>query len=303
MSKKQIILSVFLLFTLFIIWYFGFKKSDYVITFKEKAATGTVFQGILEWTATRQKKQGEVYVIKERNNFDFIKQEMTYNGKTLEYTWELTSLNDTLTAISVGISDQEHSFYNKLTAPFLDTPFKVEQVTKIKELKQGLEEHLKNFKVKFDYEGKSEEVFVAYIHLESVLQEKAQTMIGNDAIITGYLHQNNIKIIGKPYLEIEKWDLDKETLSFNYCFPIDKNSPYIENKAVKFKKIPSIKGLKATYYGNYRTSDRGWFAILDYAKKNNIKLDLKPIEHFMNNPFNGGQEIEWQTHILIPFAK
>jgi hypothetical protein len=30
---------------------------------------------------------------------------------------------------------------------------------------------------------------------------------------------------------------------------------------VKFKTIPAVKGLQATYYGNFRTSDRAWFAV------------------------------------------
>jgi hypothetical protein len=36
--------------------------------------------------------------------------------------------------------------------------------------------------------------------------------------------------------------------------------------------IPAVKGLQATYFGNFRTSDRAWFALLDYAKRYDIKL-------------------------------
>ena len=123
--------------------------------------------------------------------------------------------------------------YNKLTAPFFNTEVQKEQIRKITDFKKGLSEHLKNFKVRIDGEGYSEETFVAYINLKSVLQEKAQTMIANDAIITGFLFENQIKIIGRPYVEIENWDLDKETMDFNYCFPIDKNTKIIENECCK----------------------------------------------------------------------
>ncbi len=44
-----------------------------------------------------------------------------------------------------------------------------------------------------------------------------------------------------------------------------KASPY---GSIKFKTIPAKKGLTVSYFGNYRTSDKGWFAILDFAKKN-----------------------------------
>jgi effector-binding domain-containing protein len=60
--------------------------------------------------------------------------------------------------------------------------------------------------------------------------------------------------------------------------------------------------LKATYYGNFRTSDRAWFALMDHAKKHNLKLENKVLEHFLSNPFNGGEELQWETKIIIPFA-
>ena len=108
--------------------------------------------------------------------------------------------------------------------------------------------------------------------------------------------------MGKPYVEITKWDLDKEMIEFNYCFPIDKNTKDIENEVVKFKTLPAIKGLKATYFGNFRTSDRAWFALLDHAKLNDLKLENTVREHYMDNPFNGGEELQWETKIIIPFA-
>jgi len=169
--------------------------------------------------------------------------------------------------------------------------------------KEALTAHLQNFKVKINGEATSQEEFVAYINLKSVLQEKAQMMIMNDAAITLYLTNNKIKITGKPYVEIVKWDLDSEQIEFNYCFPVDKTSTYIPNDKVKFKTIPAMKGLKATYYGNMRTSDRAWFALLDYAKEHNIVLENKPLEHFFANPFNGGNEIEWETQIVMPYSK
>ncbi len=284
-------------------WYFLIKESDYTITFNTKAATGAVFQGIQEWTGTQSKANNETYTIVEKRNFDFIKQELKKGNTQMYYSWDMKSINDSTTQVRVDIKDFNNSWYNKLTVPFISTPFKLEQIKKIKDFKVGLEEHLKAFKVKIDGEGESKELFVAYISLNSVLQEKAQTMIEYDADIVGYLERNKIKIIGfRPYLEVTNWDKDKEIVSFNYCFPIPKNTKYIPDSKVKFKTIPAVKGLKATYFGNYRTSDRAWFALLDYAKRNDIDLQNNVIEHFLANPFNGGNELEWETKIIIPFA-
>jgi effector-binding domain-containing protein len=217
----------------------------------------------------------------------------------------MESINDTTTNISIGIKDLNHSLYNRLTTlPFVPTQFKTEQIEKIKSFKAGLEEHIANFKIRIDGEKSSKEMYVAYISIKSVMQEKAQAMIQNDPIIVGYLDRHKIKIIGfRPYLEVTDWNQDKETVSFNYCFPIARNTKYVPDSNVKFKILPAVKGIQATYFGNFRTSDRAWFALLDYAKKHDIKLDAKPLEHFLDNPFNGGNELEWKTEIIIPFEK
>ncbi|MBP6182957.1 hypothetical protein [Flavobacterium sp.] len=299
--RKKIIIVLSVLFSLSLVWYLFIKESDYCISFKVNTATGTVFQGIQEWSAIQHQKHNENYTILEKRNFDFIKHEMKKGNTQFEYTWDIKSINDSVTKVSVGIKELNHGLYNKLTAPFFDTSFKKEQIKKITDFKKGLSEHIKNFKVKIEGEGTSEETFVAYISLKSVLQEKAQNMIMSDAGITGFLFDNKIKIIGRPYVEIINWNLESETIDFNYCFPIDKDTKVIANETVKFKTLPALKGLKATYYGNFRTSDRAWFTLLDYAKKNNIKLQKKVLEHFLANPFNGGNELEWETQIIIPF--
>jgi effector-binding domain-containing protein len=303
-SKSRYIIIVSIGISFLLGWYLFIKESDYCITFNAKAATGTIFQGVQEWSTKQLKAENENYSTIEKRKFDFIKQLMRKGNEEIEYTWNMKSINDSITCVSIGIKDLNHSLYNRLTAPFFSTKFKTEQIDKIKSFKLGLEDHIDDFKVRIDGEKSMEEIYVAYISLNSVLQEKAQTMIGYDMEIVGYLGRNKIKIIGhRPYLEITEWNQDKETISFNYCFPIPKNTKYVPNANVKFKTIPAMKGLQATYYGNMRTSDRSWFALLDYAKKKGYELNDKPLEHFLANPFNGGNELEWETKILIPFKK
>jgi effector-binding domain-containing protein len=295
--------SIFFILISFIAWYFLLKQSDYTIRFEAKAATGTIFQGIQEWSAAKTKSNTDNYTTVEKRNFDFIKQELNKGDENLVYSWTITPLNDSITSIVVDIKDQNHSWYNKLTAPFIKTTFREKQIARVKDFKAGLEEHLQAFKVQIDGEGESTAAYVAYISLTSLMQEKAQTMIANDAVITGYLYKNNIKIIGKPFVEVTHWDKDKELLEFNYCFPIPKDAKFVINPKVKFKNIPVVKGLKATYFGNFRTSDRAWFSLLDYANKHKLLLDSKIVEYFLANPFNGGNELEWETKIIIPFDK
>ncbi len=303
MNKKKIIITISILVSGFLIWYLFIKKSDYIVTFKAKTATGVIYQGINEWVKTKAKDSGETYTLLSDQKFDRLSYKISKDSKSIIYDWEMEPINDSLTAVKVGISEPSKSFYNRISVPFINTEFKSEQRKTIQEIKDDLTEFLSKLKVKTISEGTSEEVFVAYINIKSVLQEKAQNMIAEDPKVTGYLFRNNIKIIGKPYVEVNSWNLDTEMLDFNYCFPIDKNTKYIEDQFVKFKTISAKKGLKVSYFGNFRTSDRGWFAILDYAKKSNKKLDLRPLENYMANPFNGGDELTWETKIIIPFQK
>ena len=136
-----------------------------------------------------------MYTVLEKRNFDFIKQQMKKGNEEMEYTWNMETINDSMTNVSVGVKDLNHSFYNRLTVPFVATKFRTEQIEKMQSFKNGLEDHIDDFKIRIDGEKSSEEIFVAYISLKSVLQEKAQTMIGHDADIVGYLDKNNIKII------------------------------------------------------------------------------------------------------------
>jgi hypothetical protein len=123
-----------------------------------------------------------------------IKQAMKKDKITMEYTWDINSVNDSVTNVSVGIKELNNSIYNRLTA-LLALVLKGTN-KKITDFRDGLNKH-KSFKVQIDGEATSEVTFVAYINLKSVLQEANHD---NDAVITGFLQQNDIKIVGKPYV-------------------------------------------------------------------------------------------------------
>jgi hypothetical protein len=64
--KKKIKVLVVSSSILFLVWYFLLKQSDYTITFNVKAATGTVFQGVQEWTAAQAINNQENYFYEMR---------------------------------------------------------------------------------------------------------------------------------------------------------------------------------------------------------------------------------------------
>jgi effector-binding domain-containing protein len=298
--KKKYLIGLLIFIFPFLTWYLFFKKGDFTISFKSKATAGVIYQGVNEWVKQQQKLDFEVVSL-TKNKFDFIEVRLKKGNEDKRYFWNINYLNDSITSVSVHVKDQNNSVYNRLILPFFATKFNTSEIAKIKEFKKNLDEHLATFKVKINGKGTSESAFVAYLQFETIVPEKAQSMMMNDGVITGYLSRNSIKIIGKPYTEIVKWNVDTEKITFNYCFPIDSKTKYIPDTKVKFKVLPKLTGLQATYYGNMRTSDRAWFALLDYANKNKLKLNYLPREQYFANPFNGGDELEWETRIIIPF--
>ncbi|MEO0058776.1 MAG: hypothetical protein RLZZ312_423 [Bacteroidota bacterium] len=301
--KKKTILFLTISVLLFAYWYLIRKDADYIITFKEKANAGTILQGIEEWNAAQAKSDNEKFEVTTKRLYKNLRTKVISKTDTLLYDWEILSENDSISKVILGVSNQNKSksILNRLQIPLGISDFKTQEIAKVTNFRKGLSEHLQKFKVQFVGNAVSDEVFVAYISLESVMQEKAQTMIGNDNIITEFLYKNKINITGIPYVEVTEWNQQKERLKFNYCFPVDKNTPIIADNRVKFKTLKSIKGLKATYFGNFRTSDRAWFTILDQAKKQKLVLNQLPREHYLNNPFYGGNELEWKTEVFMPY--
>ena len=72
---------------------------------------------------------------------------------------------------------------------------------------------------------------------------------------------------------------------------------------IQYKQYNQVTALKAVYNGNYITSDRAWYALLDYAKQNNIAVNNNPVEVFYNNPNYGGDEMRWKAEIYMPIKE
>ena len=84
-----------------------------------------------------------------------------------------------------------------------------------------------------------------------------------------------------PFVEVTDWQMAKDSVSFNFCNPIFKTDSLPEIPGVFYKQIRARKALKAIYHGNYITSDRAWYALLNHAAKNQIEVDNQPFEIFL----------------------
>jgi len=130
--------------------------------------------------------------------------------------------------------------------------------------------------------------------------EKARGMMQNYSLLTSILSAENITMNGTPFVEITNWNTQNDSIAYNFCFPVIKSDSLPVDSRIQYKQYNGAKALKATYNGNYITSDRAWYALVDYAENNDIKIDKKPLEVFYSNPNFGGDELQWKAEIFMP---
>lgn len=279
-----------------ILWYLFFKPFDYLITFKANTSPGTLKQTIKVWG-----KINNISTIEE-DNYSLI-QQSNYQDSTILYNWKIKGLNDSTSAIKVRIKDLNHSIANKIYIPFSKTTLEKRSKKILIGFNKFLNQHLKKFKVTLVGTEKLKPIFCAYIPVSETQEKKAFGMMKNYPYLSGFIDENNLGIGGTPFIETIEWDTKTDSIRYNFCYPVKLTDSIPKHKEIKFKKFKGGKFLKAIYNGNYITSDRAWYRLLEYAKQNSIKVKKQPIEFFYDNPNMGGNELEWRAEIFLPIQE
>lgn len=300
MKKIKFVVAFILLGSF--IWYLFLKPHDYIVRFNVKTSPGTLFSEVEAWNILNQKRDSFSYKINRKTPYTLINETLQTKDKVLEIDWNFKSINDSITRVFAGVTENENSIYNRLTVPFSNTLFKKTAVEAVQDFKDGIDYKLETkYKVKYIGVDSFPKIEYAYIASKNInLRDKAHEMIKNNATLLAFINTHNLKDGEHPFLVIDKWDLNKSEVDFRFCFPITQNDSMPIHEYIKFDVVKSQKALKAIYYGNYTTSDRGWFALLEYAKRHNISIENKPLEIFYNNPYYGGDELKWKAEIFLP---
>lgn len=300
MSKKLLnkgSLLIFLILLAYLLW-FVFKPYDYTVKFKLKTLPGTINQTIKVWNNLLDKSE-----ITEQTSLNELKQRITFQDSTYLYNWSIYSINDSLSQVNIGIKDLDNSLKNRLTNLFTYSDFEKRVKTEVKDFIDLVDEHLKKIKITIVGEEDIPAMFCAYVPVKAKQFKKAQGMMQNYGLLNSVLLSNNIELKGRPFVEITYWDIKTDSIHFNFCYPIVKKDTLIEHPLIKFKAFKRTKAIKAIYNGNYITSDRAWYALMNYAEKKEIKIINKPVEVFHNNPNMGGNELNWKAEIYMPIQE
>ncbi|MEM9361657.1 MAG: GyrI-like domain-containing protein [Bacteroidota bacterium] len=276
-------------------WYLFLKPSDYTVTLKANTFPGAINQTLKSWG--KEKFSGKII---EQKDLLHVNQRLKFGDSLVNYEWIITPISDSTSRIKVCITDEENSLKNRILIPFTQSIIEKRSKETLLDYSAFLNKHIRKFKVKVNGESQLPSSFCAYLPAKGIQSEKAFSMMRDFPYLSSFIQENNLRPIGTPFVEITDWNTVTDSIAFNFCYPIQKTDSLPNHHEIKFKEYPERKAIKATYFGNYMTSDRAWYRILTYAEKNGITIDSNPIEVFRDNPSLGGNELEWKAEIYMP---
>lgn len=292
---KKIILVVVALVLSGLVWYLFIKPYDYLVSFNAKTVPGTINQSIKLWGTTLKDSR-----LLSQEGFTHLEQNIIFSDSTYLYQWDIIPLTDSTSKVKVYVKDLDHSLKNKIAIPFLNTDFEKRTISTVKDFHEKLNEHINKFRVKIIGKNELRSTYCAYVTVKTSQFGKAQGMMNDFPLLNTILANNGIKLNGRPFLEVTAWDKETDSIQFDFCYPIIKSDSLPVHPDLKYKQFNSRNALMAIYNGNYITSDRAWYALLDYAGKNNIDITELPVEVFHNNPNMGGDALSWKTEVYMP---
>ena len=283
---------------MFLTWYFFIKSYDYTIRFTANTFPDTINRTLKSWGKTNATDSQT----KQLKNSNSLEQTLKFADSVYEYHWQIKPLTDSTSQVRVDIRDRtwSNSFWNKIQVPFFSTDFSKRSDRTVLDFMEVLKEHVDNFKVSIIGVENMPVKFIAYVEIKKSLREKAGGMMENYSFLSQVLLKNGIELDGVPMVEVTDWNREKDSIAFNFCYPIKPSDSLPKIKEVRYKQLVAKKGIKAIYNGNYITSDRAWYALLNYAKTNHIKIKKQPLEVFYNNPNMGGNALTWKTEVYLP---
>jgi effector-binding domain-containing protein len=278
------------------LYYLFVRPYEFEINFRAKTHPGDVIETIRIWN--RALKGSEILGV---DSFTRVDQRLTKDNRTYIYRWNFNPLNDSVTKVNIQISEPGRELLNKLLVPFTQQNIEVDGGAVGKEFYEILIHHLEITNVKIIGEAQLDSVFCACrSNIETTQIEKANGMMRDYPLLSFFLAESGLKPKGLPVVRILKWNHSKGMLRYDFCFPIEPTDSLPENVPLEFKKLGALRALKAEYNGNYITSDRAWYELIEYANKNGYKVTGLPVEYFFNNPNLGGNERNWKTEVYLP---
>ena len=296
---KKVLLGAGILLVLVLIGYLFIYPYDYIVRFEARTFPGTINQTIKIWN-DEVGVEGEPVV---QEDLYHLEQTVRAGDSVYAYRWDIEPLTDSTSRVTAKIRDRDHSLMNKLAVPFGGSA--VEGVSKksVRDFAERLNTHIGEFRVTIEGEAELPGTFYAYVHVKTDQHHKAGGMMDNYMLLSNILAESGTTLNGPPMIVVNAWDRATDSLDFNFCFPIIRSDRLPQFPGIEYKRIFPKRAIKAVYNGNYITSDRAWYALLDYAERNGLEVEDTPVEVFYNNPNLGGNALTWKAEVYLPLRE
>ena len=272
MVKKSIILVVNI-FILISFWFFFIRSFDVRFKFKVKSLPEIVLETLRVWVLTNEES---VLSSIDREKFRLV-QSVNKDNEEFFILWEIYQQKDS--TIQVIASINGNSSENRFYSLFSSSSFFKICSTIIYDFHTVLINHLKSIKIDVVGVHNLEEKICLCVLNNTTQFGKAGGMMNTYMDLSNFISYNSIDISGSPIINVIEWNEKNDKLDFDFCFPI-LNKINFNHPKYYLKKIEKGIFLKATYNGNYITSDRAWYALINFANKNKLNIIRKPIEIF-----------------------
>lgn len=292
---KRILLAVLFVFIAFSGWYLFLKSYDVQANFQVNAYPGTVVQIIKTWSTSLP----EAEIISQDSIYS-ISQKITVENDTYFYNWAVELSDERSSQITVLIRKEGSAIADRLALPFVETRLESSAKRLINELRSTINTHLDITNVRIEGMVDFDSTFCVYLPVQATQYGKAYGMMRHYSALSFFVSDNDLEPSGVPIVEITSWKMSTDNLTFNFCYPIRFQAELPNDSIFRYKWIPKQKTIKAIYNGNYITSDRAWFELLNYANQKDLKVSPRPIEVFHDNPNFGNNEKNWKAEIFLP---
>ena len=285
------------------IWYLFIKEYDYQFRFQAKYGPATVYQEILNWENFTPADTLQNISVLNKDPYSEILQQVDLDDKnSFLMEWEFEYINDSVTQVKVNTLDKEHQYQNRLEIlnPFKNSSYLAKLKKEFSAFNQVLNERQEAYKITMADSATSPAFDCACITSKAKVENKAIAMMSTVRTLESFLLDNDLKLQSSPLLKVRQWNVDKNEIVFDFCFPIQFNDSLKETGEIQLKHIESSKSLLAVYNGNYRQSHLAWLDLCEKAHRENIAINSLPLEVYIDNPMTGIESVGWRADIYMP---
>lgn len=279
----------------FLAYYLFLRPYEFEVKFRAKTLPGDLIETIRIWNRSLENAQ-----IVEVDSFTSVKQNIVLGKRAYTLYWQFDATDDSVTHIAIQMAEKERGLWNKILIPFTNQPIEQDAEKIGTEFYDIVQEHLRITKVRIIGEAVMDSSICVCRSLKTDQIEKANGMMMDYPLLTSFITAHKLQAVGAPLIKVKYWDHNSGTLEYDFCFPIQPVDSLPQNKLVFYRRFGREKALKAEYRGNYITSDRAWYALINYAIKNGYRINGQPVEYFHDNPNLGMNEFHWKTDVYLP---